>query len=55
MSTVVDPSVLIGAAYRSKQMIMSSLIGAAGDIDDLGKLIRHAKLLMTIDAKEKPE
>ena len=34
---------------------ISKRLRAAGDIDDLGQLIQRAKLLMTIDANEKPE
>ena len=34
---------------------VSKRLRAAGEIDDLAKLIQRAKLLMTIDAKEKPE
>lgn len=34
---------------------VSKRLRASGEIDDLGQLIQRAKLLMTIDAKEKPE
>ena len=34
---------------------VSKRLRAAGEVDDLEKLIQRAKLLMTIDAKEKPE
>ena len=53
------------AATRSQLLIHQFLTGlpteiskrlrAVGEIDDLGQLIQRAKLLMTIDAKEKPE
>ena len=34
---------------------VSKRLQVSGEIDDLGQLIQWAKLLMTIDAKEKPE
>ena len=34
---------------------VSKQLRATGEINDLGWLIKRAKLLMTIDAKEKPE
>ena len=53
------------AATRSQLLIHQFLTGlptetskqlrAIGEIDDLGQLIQRAKLLMTTDAKEKPE
>ena len=34
---------------------ISKQLCTVGEIDDLGQIIQHAKLLMTIHAKEKPE